>query len=86
MARTDPSFNLRIPPSLKEKLEIEAKSSGRTITAEIIKRLDDSFGENKIKPSFKEIEELLEFVQGIKSLDLSRLKRGNPINLSDDDD
>lgn len=42
MARTDPQINLRIPAELKAKIEEFAKKSGRSTTAEIIKRLEDS--------------------------------------------
>lgn len=43
MARTDPQFNLRLPILLKEQLETAAADSGRSVTAEIIQRLEDSF-------------------------------------------
>lgn len=46
MARSDPQFNLRIPSELKERIEASAKASGRSATAEIIARLEGSFGEN----------------------------------------
>lgn len=39
MARDDPQVNFRIPADLKAKLEVEAKANGRTLTAEIVARL-----------------------------------------------
>lgn len=43
MARTDPQFNFRIPAALKEKLEESAKINGRSVTAEVITRLESTF-------------------------------------------
>ena len=45
MARTDPQVNFRIPLELKEKIEKAAADSGRSITSELITRLDASFAE-----------------------------------------
>lgn len=45
MARNDPQFNLRISQELKDRLDIEAKKAGRSITQEIIKRLEKSLSE-----------------------------------------
>ncbi len=42
MARTDPQLNIRIPLELKEKLEDAAKKHGRSVTAEIVKILEDA--------------------------------------------
>lgn len=38
-----PQFNLRIPEDLKEAIEIAAKSNGRSMNAEIVARLEQSF-------------------------------------------
>lgn len=43
MARTDPQVNFRIPASLKEKLEAAAFENKRTLTAELISRVEASF-------------------------------------------
>lgn len=43
MARTDPQFNIRMPEKLKEKIESAAAKSGRSMTAEVIHRLEHSF-------------------------------------------
>lgn len=43
MARDEPQVNLRMPLSLKERLEAEAATNKRSLTAEIVARLDSSF-------------------------------------------
>lgn len=43
MKHDHPQFKLRIPPKLKEALEQEAARHDRTLTAEIIGRLEGSF-------------------------------------------
>lgn len=43
MKRTDPQFKLRIPQDLKERLEHAADIEGRSVTAEIVHRLEASF-------------------------------------------
>ena len=42
MARHDPQVNFRIPAELKERLELAAKENNRSLTAELINRLDES--------------------------------------------
>lgn len=41
----DIQFNLRITPELKEKIKDASSESGRSINAEAVKRLEDSFHE-----------------------------------------
>lgn len=43
MKRTDPQFKLRIPEELKARIDEAAKESRRSINAEIIARLEQSF-------------------------------------------
>ena len=43
MARTDPQVNFRIPAELNDKLDDAAKENGRTLTAELILRLEMTF-------------------------------------------
>ena len=43
MARTDPQVNFRIPADLKDKIEQAAINNGRSITGELVIRLEDSF-------------------------------------------
>jgi uncharacterized protein (DUF1778 family) len=42
MARTDPQVNFRIPADLKTRLDAAADSAGRSLTAEIVLRLQQS--------------------------------------------
>jgi hypothetical protein len=44
MARVDPHFRLRIPAALKAEIEAAAAGSGRSMTAEIIDRLQGAAG------------------------------------------
>lgn len=43
MAREDPHFRLRIPESLKQQVEQAASDNHRSITSEIVARLERSF-------------------------------------------
>lgn len=43
MARSDPQVNIRMPLDLKEQLEAVLGETGRSLNAEIVKRLQDSF-------------------------------------------
>lgn len=43
MARSDPQLNFRIPAELRDKLEAAAKENNRSLTGELIARLDQSF-------------------------------------------
>jgi hypothetical protein len=45
MARADPLFKLRLPDRLRNDLEKEAAKSGRSLTAEILDRLEMSFSD-----------------------------------------
>ena len=57
MARTDPQVNFRIPAELKDKLDNAAKENGRTLTAELILRLEMTFEQDdKIKDLIGRIE------------------------------
>lgn len=47
MARSDPQMNFRIPADLKEQLEKVAKENNRSLTSELISRLDESL--NKVE-------------------------------------
>ncbi|PWR24576.1 Arc family DNA-binding protein [Zavarzinia aquatilis] len=44
MSREDLHFRLRIPPDLKNKIEAAATASHRSMTAEIVARLESTFG------------------------------------------
>jgi tRNA 2-selenouridine synthase SelU len=43
MKQTDPQYKLRIPQDLKDRIEQAAKLSGRSMNAEIVKRLQGSY-------------------------------------------
>lgn len=43
MARNDPQMNLRLPVELKEQIEDAAAKNNRTLTAEVVDRLQQSF-------------------------------------------
>lgn len=45
MAREDLHFRLRIPEELKNAIEVAAEKNRRSMTAEMVDRLYDSFGE-----------------------------------------
>lgn len=46
MSRTDPVFNLRMPPLLKEKITAQAEANKRSINAEIIAAIELSLSVN----------------------------------------
>ena len=43
MSRSDPQMKLRLPAELKERVEKAAQASGRSLNAEILQRLNESF-------------------------------------------
>lgn len=42
--QTDPQFKLRMPPELKEAIDVAAERNNRSMNAEMLARLSDSFG------------------------------------------
>lgn len=68
MARTDPQFNLRVPIELKQQVENAAKESGRSINAEAVFRLEQSFrneiGDLKSVPTEELMKELAKRLDG----------------------
>lgn len=65
MARSDPQLNFRCPAGLKEKLEAAAVESGRSVTQELVFRLERSFEGDSFTPSkraelLRLLDELLE--------------------------
>ncbi len=61
MARNDPQMNLRVPMELKEKIEKAALDNGRTITAEAVYRLEQSFENPATDPN--DFQSLVKAVQ-----------------------
>ncbi len=43
MKQTDPHFKIRLPPELKDKVAEAARATGRSMNAEIVDRLNQSF-------------------------------------------
>lgn len=75
MARTDPQVNFRIPAELKDKLDEAAKVNGRTLTAELILRLETTFEQDShLKDLIERLESLENEVDGLK-YDQSELRR-----------
>lgn len=59
MARTDPQVNFRIPAELKDKLDDAAKENGRTLTAELILRLEMTFEhDDQVQDLLSRVEQL----------------------------
>ncbi len=58
----DPRHNLRLPTELKKKLAHSAVDNGRSMNAEILARLDQSFA----PAPMHEIENLLRFVVALR--------------------
>lgn len=46
MKQTDPQYKLRLPQQLKDQIESAANTSGRSMNAEIVARLESTFREN----------------------------------------
>ncbi len=69
MARNDPEFRLRLPESLKNKIEELAKKNQRSINAEIVARLEQSFALSHFDPerTAKDIEDLLKRVARLEN-------------------
>lgn len=44
--QSDPQFKIRLPQSLKDEIEAHAKENGRSLNAEILTRLNNSFSES----------------------------------------
>lgn len=75
MARTDPQVNFRIPAELKDKLDNAAKENGRTITAELILRLEMTFEQDdQLKDLLARLESLENEVDALK-YDQTELRR-----------
>ncbi|WP_279047206.1 Arc family DNA-binding protein [Cedecea davisae] len=72
MSREDPQLRIRLPSELKGKIEDAAKTSGRSMNAEIVQRLDASFSVEI--PTDKQIsaKEALSIIQKAKE-ELSRI-------------
>ena len=56
MARDDPHFRLRLPVSLKERVEVLSAQSGRSINAEIVHLLNAAIEQQKNAPAARKTE------------------------------
>ena len=66
MARTDPQVNFRIPAELKDKLDNAAKENGRTLTAELILRLEMTFEQDdQVSELMERINKLEDDIHGL---------------------
>ena len=63
MARNDPQMNLRVPMELKENIEKAALDNGRTITAEAVYRLEQSFNSKNPPTDYLEIDRKINHLQ-----------------------
>jgi hypothetical protein len=77
-AQTDPQFKIRLPSELKERLEGAAEAGSRTVTTEIVARLQDSFD----APNFRELLinvtrafELADEIKDIRAKHIGQLQR-----------
>lgn len=78
MARNDPQMNLRVPAELKEKIERAAFESNRTITAEAVARLEQSFSDTEktdLSSLLAEMRELRLEAQEMRMLYVEALQR-----------
>ena len=56
MTRADPIFKLRLPDFMREKLETEATLNRRSLTAEILSRLEESLSDTAARMAALERE------------------------------
>ncbi|WP_456282740.1 Arc family DNA-binding protein [Cupriavidus sp. JZ107] len=73
MARTDPQVNLRMPADLKERLEVTARENNRSLTAEIVARLEGSFDPSSEGAPAKEVTAILDLLRRIQA-EVTRLR------------
>jgi len=80
MARLDTQVNIRIPDALLERLRASATASGRSLTAEIVKRIEESFPqfeEMLIATRSRELETISQSVRAKEQEYLRLLSSGN---------
>ena len=57
MSREDPQLKLRLPPDLKSRVEDAAKANNRSMNAEIVSRLEQTFGQQFVLRTSEEIRD-----------------------------
>lgn len=76
MARNDPQVNFRIPADLKDKLQQSADENSRSITAELVLRLESSFQQVRdTHPTQSEILQALAEVKDELKAEIQSLKK-----------
>lgn len=55
MARTDPQINFRLPQKLKDKIEQAAKDNGRSVTQEVILRIEQGYSSDEKQDEFTKL-------------------------------
>lgn len=75
MARTDPQFNLRIPQELKDRLEEAAVANKRSVTAELIARLESSFSDDQTVAQIESAFEAIKAYVAKLKAELAEAKR-----------
>lgn len=55
MARTDPQINFRLPKQLKDKIEQSAKDNGRSVTQEVILRIEQGYSADEKQDEFTKL-------------------------------
>lgn len=59
MARTDPQVNFRMPAELKEKLQQAADQNNRTLSQEVVIRLEQTFRQTSPMSQDEKLDEIL---------------------------
>lgn len=78
MARTDPQVNFRIPAELKDKLDNAAKENGRTLTAELILRLEMTFEQDDQVKDL--LERVLKLEDNVAALEQDQFENDRRLN------
>ena len=68
MARSDPQLNFRIPAELRDKLEAAAKMNNRSLTGELIARLEISFDADALSEDGAVPEAIREMKQRLEEI------------------
>lgn len=66
--QTDAQFKVRLPHDLKDKIRQSAELHNRTMTADIVARLEESFENNKLSDDelSEKLTQILTEIQSIK--------------------
>lgn len=65
MSREDPQLRVRIPAELKETLEQKAQENKRTLTAEIVRRLEETIRQDDVLRSVDGFEDLADIYEDL---------------------